>query len=122
MSKIEYIPNEYNNIKSDCKIIKEIKNEKKEIEKGDFTSFYVWEITVELNDQIDSKFFDTLKEIRFTFDPTFDEHKQIFPITKQMKKFSLKAIGWDSTKLEIAFERTDGSVLKQVIQLQTKNV
>lgn len=116
-SKIEYIPNEDNNIKSDCKIIKEIKKDKMEIEKGDVTSFYVWEITVEIKDQVNSKFFDTLKEIRFTFDPTFDEHKQIFPITKQRKKFSVKAIGWDSTKLEIAFDRTDGSLLKQVIQL-----
>ena len=89
-----------------------------EIEKGDVTSFYVWEITVEIKDQVNSKFFDTLKEIRFTFDPAlFDEHKQIFPITKQRKKFSVKAIGWDSTKLEIAFDRTDGSLLKQVIQL-----
>jgi hypothetical protein len=121
-NKIEYIPNEDENIKSECKIIKEIKKDKTEIEEGRVTSFYVWEITVELKDQVNTKFFDALKEIRFIFDSTFDDHIQTFVIIKQMKKFSVKAIGWDPTKLEIEFHRTDDSVLKQVIQLRTKDV
>ncbi|HEX5187673.1 MAG TPA: hypothetical protein VFV86_12365, partial [Nitrososphaeraceae archaeon] len=124
MNKIEYIPNEDNNIKFDCKIIKEIKKGKTKIEEkeGIVKSFYLWEITVEIKNQINNKFFDTFKEIRFIFDPTFDNHKKTFEITKQTKKFSVLALGWDSTKLEIEIERKDKSLLKHVIPLQTKDV
>ena len=107
--KIQYLNGEYDNIKINEKVIK--------YEKDETDPFYLWEISVD-TEQFVNISEDKVKKIIFNFDPTFHNPIQKIETKDDVKNCSIKAIGWQETKLEIELEIENSSILKKVITLK----